>query len=77
MSSLAISNVVLWLVVISLVFVVLALTRQLGVLHERIAPAGALMMNRGPTVGQRVEAVDVVDLAGTARSLRAPMARAR
>jgi methylamine dehydrogenase accessory protein MauD len=74
MSSLAISNVVLWLVVISLVFVVLALTRQLGVLHERIAPAGALMMNRGPTVGQRVEAVDVVDLAGTARSIGAPRA---
>jgi len=34
MSALAISNIVLWLVVICLVLVLLALTRQLGVLHE-------------------------------------------
>ena len=38
MTALAISNIVLWLVVIGLVLVLLALTRQLGVLHERIAP---------------------------------------
>jgi methylamine dehydrogenase accessory protein MauD len=68
MSALAISNVVLWIVVICLVFVLLALTRQLGVLHERIAPAGALMINRGPAIGEAVAALDVVDLQG--RELR-------
>ncbi|HXL97322.1 MAG TPA: methylamine dehydrogenase accessory protein MauD [Steroidobacteraceae bacterium] len=68
MTALAISNIVLWIVVICLVFVLLALTRQLGVLHERIAPAGALMINRGPAIGEAVAAVDVVDLAG--RELR-------
>jgi len=68
MSALAISNVVLWIVVICLVFVLLALTRQLGVLHERIAPAGALMINRGPAIGEAVAAIDVVDLQG--RELR-------
>jgi methylamine dehydrogenase accessory protein MauD len=67
-TALAISNIVLWLVVICLVLVLLALTRQLGVLHERIAPAGALMINRGPAIGEAVVAVDVVDLAG--RELR-------
>jgi methylamine dehydrogenase accessory protein MauD len=67
-TALAISNIVLWLVVICLVLVLLALTRQLGVLHERIAPAGALMINRGPAIGEAVAAVDLVDLAG--RELR-------
>jgi methylamine dehydrogenase accessory protein MauD len=68
MTALAISNVVLWIVVICLVFVLLALTRQLGVLHERIAPAGALMINRGPAIGEAVAPIDVVDLQG--RELR-------
>jgi methylamine dehydrogenase accessory protein MauD len=74
MSALAISNIVLWLVVICLVLVLLALTRQLGVLHERIAPAGALMINRGPAIGEALTAVDVVDLEG--RELRIGGARA-
>jgi methylamine dehydrogenase accessory protein MauD len=77
MTALAISNIVLWLVVVCLVFVVLALTRQLGVLHERIAPAGALMMNRGPAVGQRVEPIDVVDLTGRPLRIGAPRADGR
>jgi methylamine dehydrogenase accessory protein MauD len=64
MTALAISNIVLWVVVICLVLVLLALTRQLGVLHERIAPAGALMINRGPAIGEAVAAVDVLDLGG-------------
>jgi methylamine dehydrogenase accessory protein MauD len=46
--------------------VVLALTRQLGVLHERIAPVGALMLNRGLAVGEQAPAMDVADLNGTA-----------
>jgi methylamine dehydrogenase accessory protein MauD len=74
MTALAISNIVLWLVVICLVLVLLALTRQLGVLHERIAPAGALMINRGPAIGEVVPALEVVDLAG--RALRIGAARA-
>jgi methylamine dehydrogenase accessory protein MauD len=63
-TALAISNIVLWVVVICLVLVLFALTRQLGVLHERIAPAGALMINRGPAIGESVTALDVVDLEG-------------
>jgi methylamine dehydrogenase accessory protein MauD len=68
MTALAISNVILWIVVFALLVVVLALTRQVGVLHERIAPAGALMINRGLAVGEQVPAIDVVDLDG--RGLR-------
>jgi methylamine dehydrogenase accessory protein MauD len=77
MTALAISNIVLWLVVICLVLVLLALTRQLGVLHERIAPAGALMINRGPAIGEVVPALEVVDLAGRALSIGAARADGR
>ena len=73
MTALAISNVVLWLGGIGLVLGLLALTRQLGVLHERIAPAGALMINRGPAIGEAVAVLDVVDLQG--RELRIGAAR--
>ncbi|MEM7217065.1 MAG: thioredoxin-like domain-containing protein [Pseudomonadota bacterium] len=45
MTWLVVANVVLWLLVIGLTIVVYALARQIGVLHERIAPAGALMLN--------------------------------
>jgi methylamine dehydrogenase accessory protein MauD len=72
MSALAISNVVLWLVVAALAVVVLALARQLGVLHERIAPVGALMLNRGLAVGERAPVLDVTDLAGAAWRIGAP-----
>jgi methylamine dehydrogenase accessory protein MauD len=64
MTALAISNVVLWIVVLALLVVVLALTRQVGVLHERIAPAGALMINRGLAVGEKAPVMDVADLDG-------------
>ena len=73
MTALAISNVVLWVLVLALSAVVLALTRQLGVLHERIAPAGALMLNRGLTVGEPAPALEVAALDG--RALRLGTAR--
>lgn len=49
---LVVSNLLLWLCVVGLSVVVLALVRQLGVLHERVAPAGALMPAAGPAVGE-------------------------
>ncbi len=47
-----ISVVGLWIAVAGLAAVVVALVRQVGVLHERIAPAGALVLRRGPSVGE-------------------------
>ena len=72
MSALAISNLVLWLLVLGLTAVVLALARQLGVLHERIAPAGALMLNRGLIVGEPAPVLEVADLQGRAHQLGRP-----
>ena len=73
MSALAVSNVVLWALVLALAAVVLALTRQLGVLHQRIAPAGALMLNRGLTVGDPAPVLELAALDG--RELKIGAAR--
>lgn len=72
MTALLISNIVLWVLVVALAAVVLALTRQLGVLHERIAPAGALMLNRGLNVGEPAPVLEVTDLEGRALTIGAP-----
>jgi len=72
MTALAVSNIVLWVIVLALLVVVLALTRQVGVLHERIAPVGALMLNKGLAVGEQAPPVDVVDLDGHELRIGAP-----
>ncbi len=71
-TALVVSNVVLWVLVLGLAGVVAALVRQIGVLYERVAPAGALMVARGPAVGDRAPAVPVELLAGGTRTLGAP-----
>ena len=58
------SNIILWFLVIILSLVVFALARQVGVLHERVAPAGALMPTTGPKVGELTEAGLYKDLNG-------------
>ena len=61
---LVISNVLLWVLVVVLALVVLALARQVGILHERVAPAGALQPTEGPKVGELTKAMLLTDLAG-------------
>jgi methylamine dehydrogenase accessory protein MauD len=41
-----------WAVIIGLALVVVALVRQVGVIHQRIAPAGALMISQGVKPGE-------------------------
>ncbi len=62
--ALLVSNALLWLVVIALAFVVMALVRQIGILHERIAPVGALATTRGPEVGEAAPVLELVALSG-------------
>ena len=69
MTALAISNLVLWAVVVALIMVVLALARQIGVLHQRIAPVGALMLTGGLQVGEPAPEVDVVAIDGRSRRI--------
>ena len=64
-AAVTISLVVLWIAVVVLSIVVFALARQIGVLYERVAPAGALMLGRGSKIGEAAAAVTVDPLRGT------------
>jgi methylamine dehydrogenase accessory protein MauD len=70
--ALLVSNVVLWVLVIVLALVVLALARQVGVLHERVAPAGALQPTSGPKVGELTEAMSIADINGHSVTIGGP-----
>jgi len=75
--ALVVSNVVLWIVVVCLAGVVVALARQIGVLYERVAPAGALVLGTGPAVGEAAPVVRAVDLAGIPHDVGGPHAGRR
>jgi methylamine dehydrogenase accessory protein MauD len=62
MEALIVSNVLLWILVIALSLTVFALARQVGVLHERVAPAGALTPTSGPKVGEQSPRFELADL---------------
>lgn len=64
MDLLVVSNIVLWIGFIAMILVNLALARQIGVLYERVAPAGALMMNRKLAVGEPAPELSVPTLDG-------------
>ncbi len=69
MDLLVVSNIVLWIGFIAMVLINLALARQIGVLYERIAPAGALMMNQTLSVGSPAPELAVADLEGEVRQV--------
>ena len=52
MDALTISVVLLWVAVLALAVLLWALSRQVGVLFERVAPMGALVTDAGPAVGE-------------------------
>ena len=60
--ALIISNAVLWLLVIGLALTVFALTRQIGLLHERISPVGALSPRAKIKVGDPAPELALIDL---------------
>lgn len=64
LNTLLISNILLWLAVMGLGVLVLSLARQVGILHERIAPTGALMVAGGLEAGARAPMFDVEALGG-------------
>jgi len=66
MHTLIASNILLWCLLLALVFVVVGLVRQIGVLHGRLAPAGALMVDKGVEAGQPAPQVTATDRTGRA-----------
>ena len=62
--ALVVSQILLWGCVIALGLLCLALARQIGVLHERIAPAGALSINQHLKVGSKAPVLTLPDIDG-------------
>lgn len=58
------SQILLWVAVIVLAVLVAALARQVGVLHERIAPAGALTLHQNVQVGEAPTPLELLTLQG-------------
>jgi len=73
--ALIVSNVLLWIAVLALLVVVIALSRQIGILYERVAPMGALMMDAGPKVGEPAPAFELASLDGTPVAIGGARAR--
>jgi methylamine dehydrogenase accessory protein MauD len=72
-SAMTIALVLLWILVLVLAVIVYALARQVGVLYERVAPAGALMVNAALNVGDESPAVAVQTLDGETLTLGGAM----
>ena len=60
-----ISSIIQWVIILILSVMLFALTRQVGILHERVAPAGALQPTSGPKVGEITEKIRVTSLDGS------------
>lgn len=65
MTAALVLDILLWLLVGLLAVAVLALARQVGVLNQRVAPAGALTPTTGPKVGELTDAIVADDLDGS------------
>lgn len=63
-ATLVISSILLWIGLIVVAAVGYAVIRQVGVLHERIAPVGALMIDKGPAVGSSAAVFELRDIGG-------------
>lgn len=60
------SQILLWTAVIVQALLIAALARQVGILHERIAPAGALTLHQNVNVGEVASPITVTTMEGAA-----------
>lgn len=61
-----------WVLLLGLALVNLAIIRQLGVIHQRIAPAGALMLGSGVGQGQKSPELELITTDGQSLRVGAP-----
>ncbi|MGB1882883.1 MAG: methylamine dehydrogenase accessory protein MauD [Gammaproteobacteria bacterium] len=64
--------IALSVMVVGLALAVFALARQIGVLYERVAPMGALMLDDGPSVGEQAPHFNLATLGGERIDIGAP-----
>ena len=65
MTALTVMVAVLFAMMLGLSIAVFALSRQVGILFERVAPMGALIIDAGPKVGSAAPLFDVPSLSGS------------
>ena len=69
----AVAFVVQWMLLVVLCIVVVALARQVGTLHLRLGPRGALEIDdEGPSLGEAPPAIAAVDPGGDTLTLGGP-----
>jgi methylamine dehydrogenase accessory protein MauD len=51
------------ILILALAVMVFGLTRQIGILHERLAPMGAMISDHGPEVGEMAPALSIRSMA--------------
>ena len=64
MTFLIASNILLWLAFLGVTVVLLGLMRQVGLLHERSAPMGAMITDHGPDIGDKAPEFELPDFFG-------------
>lgn len=68
------SQILLWVAVVVLAVLVAALARQVGILHERIAPAGALSLHQQVKPGDTPTALELATVDGGSVRIGGPRA---
>lgn len=64
MTFLIASNILLWVAFLGVTLVLLGLMRQVGLLHERSSPMGAMITDHGPDIGDNAPEFDIPDYFG-------------
>lgn len=72
MTYLVISNILLWLALLGMSLVMLGLLRQVGLLHERSSPMGAMITDHGPDIGDAAPVFELADHAGQTVTIGGP-----
>ena len=66
---LIVSNVLLWVAFLGVTVVMLGLMRQVGLLHERSSPMGAMITDHGPDIGDKAPEFELPDYFGRSARL--------
>lgn len=64
MTFLIASNILLWIAFLGVTVVMLGLARQVGLLHERSSPMGAMITDHGPDIGDAAPVFELPDYFG-------------
>jgi methylamine dehydrogenase accessory protein MauD len=77
LTALIAAQVITWIFLLLLGVALVALARQVGMLHVRVAPAGALTTGRGPDIGEAITPLPVTTLDGNLLTIGGGLAAGR